>query len=95
MLKARYWGFPGGAVVKDTPANAGAWVPALVREDPTCCGAAKPVRHHYWARMLQLLSPCAATTETHAPRARALQQEKSPQWEARAPQRRVAPARRN
>ena len=25
----------------------GTWV--LVREDPTCCGATKPVRHSYWA----------------------------------------------
>ena len=23
------------------------WVQALVREDPTCCGATKPVRHNY------------------------------------------------
>ena len=35
--------FPGGAVVKNPPANAG----ALVREDPTCRGATKPVRHSY------------------------------------------------
>ena len=38
--------FPGGAVVKNLPANAGDTVRALVREDPTCCGATKPV-HHY------------------------------------------------
>ena len=25
----------------------GTWVRALVREDPTCLGAAKPVRHNY------------------------------------------------
>ena len=25
----------------------GTQVHALVREDPTCCGAAKPVRHNY------------------------------------------------
>ena len=36
-----------------------------------------------------------ATTEARAPRARAPQQEKPPQGEARAPQRRIAPARRN
>ena len=47
------------------------------------------------ARKPQLLSPRATTTEAHEPRARALQQEKPPQWEARALQRRVAPARRN
>ena len=44
-------------------------VQALVREDPTCRGATKPVRHNYWAcalepasynywaRVLQLLKP--------------------------------------
>ena len=42
------------------------------------------------------LNPRATTTEACEPRARAPQQEKPPQWEARAPQRRrVAPARRN
>ena len=29
---------------------------ALVREDPTCRGATKPVRHNYWACVPQLLS---------------------------------------
>ena len=58
----------------------GTRVRALVQEDPTCRGATNPV---------------ATATEAHAPRARALQQEKPPQWEARAPQRRVAPARSN
>ena len=53
---------------------------ALVQEDPTCCGATKPVSHNYWA---------------HVPGARAPQQEKPPQWEARALQQRVAPARYN
>ena len=79
---------------------------SLVQEDLTCRGATKPVRHNYWActlepachnhwaHMLQLLSPHAATTEAHAPRARAPQQEKPPQWEASA-QRRVAPTHRN
>ena len=28
-------------------------VSSLVREDPTCCGAAKPQRHNYWARTPQ------------------------------------------
>ena len=79
----------------------GTWVRALVQEDPTCCGATKPVchnywacalepaSHNYWAQVPQLLKP------THLERARAPQQEKPPQWEARAPQQRVAPARRN
>ena len=71
-------------------------VRALVWEDPTCRGATKPVRHNYWACTLepashnywacepQLLSPCATTTEARVPRARAPQQEKPPQWKARA-----------
>ena len=42
-----------------------------------------------------LLSLCAATTEAHAPRACALQQEKPLQWEARGLQQRVVPAQHN
>ena len=80
---------------------------ALVWEDPTYRGATKPVYHNYWAcapQLLslrsrahepQLLSPRATATEARGPRARALQQEKPPQWEARAPQRRVTPSHRN
>ena len=59
-------------------------VRAWIREDPTCRGATKPVRHNYW-------SPHATSPEAHAPTACALQQEKPVQWEARAPQCRVAP----
>ena len=81
----------------------GTWVQDLIREDPTCRRATKPVHHNYWACALeptshnywahepQLLSPCATTTEARTPRARALQQEKPPQWEAHALQRRVDP----
>ena len=73
---------------------------ALVQEDPTCCRATKPVRHNYWACALEAVShnywsPCTTTTEAHMPRAHAPQQEKPPQWEARAQQQRVAPARCN
>ena len=50
---------------------------------------------HSRAHMLQLLSPRAATTEAGTPRACAPQQEKPPQQEAHAPQRRVAAAWRN
>ena len=40
--------FPGGAVVKNPPANAGNMGSSvLVREDPTCRGATKPVCHNY------------------------------------------------
>ena len=31
----------------------GTWVRALVREDPTCSGAPKPVHHNYWACALE------------------------------------------
>ena len=31
----------------------GTWVQALVREDPTCRGATKPMRHNYWACALE------------------------------------------
>ena len=66
----------------------GTRVRALVREDPTCRGATKPVRHNYWACALE---PTSHDYWAHMPRARAPQQEKPPQWEAHAPQRRVAP----
>ena len=39
--------FPGGAVVKNPPANAGDTGSGPVWEDPTCRGATKPVRHSY------------------------------------------------
>ena len=34
----------------------GTQVQALVREDPTCRGATKPVRHNYWACALEPVS---------------------------------------
>ena len=87
-------GFPGGAVVKNRLPMQGTRVRALVREDPTCHRAAKPVSHNYWACTLepashnywafepQLLSPWATATEAHAPRVHAPQQEEPPQWES-------------
>ena len=65
-------------------------VRALVREDPTCCAATKPVRHNYWAcaleppshkysgRVPQLLKPVHLEPM--------LRNEKPPQQEARTPQ---------
>ena len=47
--------FPGGPVVKNLPANAGAWVRFLVLKDPTCCGATKPVDHNHRACALELV----------------------------------------
>ena len=78
----------------------GTRVRALLREDPTCHGATKLVRQNYWACTLEpasdnYWSPRATATEDHVPRVRAQQQEKPPQWEARTPQRRVAPTRPN
>ena len=57
---------------------------SLVLEYPTCRGATKPMHHNYWslrsrAHEPQLRSPRATTSEAHAPRAQALQQEKPPQ----------------
>ena len=72
---------------------------ALVREDPTCRGATKPVRHNYWActlepashnywvRMLQILKPTRLEP--------VLCNEKPPQGEALTPPWRVASARQN
>ena len=58
----------------------GTRVQTLVWEDPTCCRATRPVSHNYWACMSGACAP---------------QQERPRQWEAHAPQWRVAPARRN
>ena len=76
---------------------------ALVWEDPTCCGATKPVRHNYWACALE---PASHNYWAHVPQllkltrlyiacAPQVQKEKPPQWEVRTLQRRVAPARCN
>ena len=40
-------GLPCDSVVKNLPANAGDMGRSTVQEDPTCLGAAKPVRHNY------------------------------------------------
>ena len=99
-FKVTLGGFPGGAVVKNPPANAGytGSSPGLGRSHmPRSNEAHAPQLLSLCsrAREPQLLSLRATTTEARMPRAHAPQQEKPPQWEARAPQRRVAPARRN
>ena len=71
----------------------GTRVRALAAEQLSPCPTT--TESHSRPREPQLLSPHATTTEARVPRARAPQQEKPPQREARAPQRRVAPARRN
>ena len=58
----------------------GTWVRALVWEDPTCRGATKARAPQLpslcsRARVPQLLSLRATTTEAHTPRPRALQRE--------------------
>ena len=75
-VKKEAGGFPGGAVVRNSPANA--W---------DMGSSPGPGRSHMpqllslrsRAREPQLLSLHAATTEARAPRARALQQDKPPQ----------------
>ena len=68
---------------------------ALDREDPTCCRATKPMCHNYWACALEPTShnyrplmPQLLKTACLEPVLR----NKTLQWEAHAPQRRVAPA---
>ena len=84
-------GFPGGSVVENPPASAGDtssnfWsgkIPRVTRQQSPWAATTEPVP---WC-------PGAATTEPTChncwgphPRARILQQEKPPQWEAQAPQ---------
>ena len=87
LLKARVWDFPGGAVVKNPPANAGD-----TGSGP--CPGRSHIPWSYYAHAPQLLSLCATTTEAHVPRARAPQQEKQPR-EAHTLQQKVTPACRN
>ena len=90
-------GFPGGAVAKNLPANAGdtASSPGTGRSHTlrsNYAHAPQLMSLRSRARKPQLLSLHATTTEACMPRARALQQEKPPQWEACTPPWRVAPA---
>ena len=80
-------GSPGGAVVKNPPANAGdtGLSPGLGRSHMPWSN---------WARAPQLLSLRATTTEPVRLEP-VLHNEKPLQWEGCAPQRRVAPARHN
>ena len=75
------------------------WLWALVREDPTCCGAPEPVCPSYWACALE---PTSHNYWAHVPQLQkpvclepVLCNEKPLQWEACALQTRVAPAHRN
>ena len=92
--------FPAGAVVENPPANAGdtGSIPGLGRSHMPWSNEARAPQLLSLcsrAREPQLLSLRATTTEACVPRARAPQLEKPLQWEARTPQRRVAPTHRN
>ena len=78
----------------------GTQVQSLVWEDPTCRGATKPMHHNHWACTLEPAShnywarvPQILKSALLEPVLR--QQEKPLQWEAWAPQRRVAPTCHN
>ena len=86
----------------------GTQVQALVREDPTCRGATKPVCHNYWACALELAnhnywspraySPCSATREATATRSPHTATKSSPrslQLEKACPQQRRPKADKN
>ena len=80
-IKRKVRDFPGGTVVKNPPANAGdtGSIPGLGRfHMPQSNSARVPQLLNLCSRALepQLLSPRATTTEAHAHRAHAPQQEK-------------------
>ena len=86
VLKKTWWqDFSGSSGGKNPPANAGdtgssSGLGRSRMPRSNCAHTLEPASHNYWA---------------HAPRARALQQEKPPQWAARTPQWRVAPSHPN
>ena len=78
------WDFPGGAVVKNPPANAGdtGSSPGPGRShmpQSHSAGAPQLLSLCSRAHMTQLLSPHATTTEARAPGTCAPQQERPPQ----------------
>ena len=88
--------FPSGTVLKNPPANAedtgsspGPGRSHMPQSNEAC--APQLLSLHSRAREPQQLSPRTATSEARAPEARALQQGKPPQWEARALQQKVVP----
>ena len=65
------------------------WVWSLIREDPTCSEATKPMCHNYWTCALEpgshsCWAPVPQWLKPASSRACALQQEKPPQGEAQA-----------
>ena len=81
-FKSRIQDFLCGPVGKNLLANAGAQFQSLVREDPTCCGATKPMSHNYWAHSF-------CNYWARDPRAW-VRQEK--QGDTQAPQQRIVPS---
>ena len=66
------------------------WVWSLIREDPTCLRATKPMSHNYWACVLELgghhyRAHVMQVLKPTCPRAHA-PPEKPPQWESHSPQ---------
>ena len=59
-------------MVKNPPTKAGETVQSLIQEDPTCCGATKPMHYNYLACALEL---GAMTAEAREARGCALQRE--------------------
>ena len=57
------WGFPGGPLVKNLPANAGNMVQSMFQEDPMCCGATEPTGHNYWSP--HALEPVLCNKRSH------------------------------
>ena len=75
--KIYMWGFLGAQWLRIRLPAQGTCIRALVREDPTCHGATKPMRHdysacalepmshNYWARVPQLLKPMCLEPVLH------------------------------
>ena len=77
-------GFPGGSVVKYPPVNVGYKGVILIREDPSCHRATKPVHHNYWTWALEPRNCSYWALKPMCPRAWAQQQEKPLQGETHA-----------
>ena len=80
--------FPGGPMVKNSPANAGTGVRSLLWEDSTCLRATKSTRHNYWAQALEpLFWTKPLQWEAHIPQLESspcsLQLEKAPKQQQR------------
>ena len=66
----------------------GTRVRALVREDPTCCGATRPVSHNYWACASGARAPQQEAAIVRGPRTAMKSGPRSPQLEKALAQKR-------